>query len=373
MKVMSGIDHIILYLFLFGASFVWSKANSLHRKQFSIIFALLFIFVVGSRIWGPDYEWYNYKVDHPNDLDVKEDELGFQWLNSLIRFVGLNGDGAFYIYALILMIGMVFVINSFKCNWRYMCLLVIPAILLETSIHIRQGIAFSFALISYYFLRKDKKAWAIVFAIVAFNIHKIIIVLFLIAFVAFLLSKKKIPVWTIISAYTIATFLPQVLNLDSIMQYLNFIQIGGKYSGYIDDSERWFSEDASNMEWKQGTLALILSYLYDVAMFLVVNIYLKKEENKEIRILFYMFAIGAVFIKFFFLNELLRRTFTMPYMVYFVPVGFALSYLSAKFRIILSKAEIKVFIFSVGLIILYNILYWGRFILMNKDCKFLWS
>ena len=42
MKVMSGIDYIILYLFLFGASFVWSKANSLHRKQFSIIFALLY-------------------------------------------------------------------------------------------------------------------------------------------------------------------------------------------------------------------------------------------------------------------------------------------------------------------------------------------
>lgn len=370
---MSDIDHIILYLFLFSASLVWSKSNSLHRKQFSIIFASLFIFVVGSRIWGPDYAWYNYKVDHPNDLSVKEDELGFQWLNTLIRFVGLNGDGAFYIYALILMIGTVSVINSFKSNWRYMCLFIIPAILLETSTHIRQGIAFSFALISYYFLRKDKKAWAIVFAIVAFNIHKIIIVLFIVAFVAFLISKKKIPVCVIISAYTIATFLPQILNLDNIMQYLNLIQIGGKYSGYIDNSERWFSESASNLEWQQGTFALALSYLYDVAMFLIVDLSLKKDENKEVRTLFYTFVIGAVFIRFFFLNELLRRTFTLPYMVYFISVGYALSFLSVKLRNILSRTEVKVFITSVVIIILYYVLYWGRFIFMNKDCKFLWS
>lgn len=370
---MSNFDHILLYLILFGLSFIWCKAEYSEKKRIGIIFAFAYVFIVGSRTWGADYAWYNYKVDHPNDLIVKEDEIGFQWLNDIIRIIGLNGDGAFYIYALILMIGAVSLVNGYKDKGRYMCLFVIPAIIHETSGHIRQGVAFSFALISYSFLRRGKKAWAITFAIVALNTHKIIIVLFFIMFVAFLLSKKNIPIWMIIVTYTIATFMPHVLNLDAIMQNINFIQIGGKYSGYIDNSERWFSEDANNIEWQQGTLALILSYLYDVAMFLVINKYLRKEENKEIKTLFYAVVIGAVFIRFFFLNELLRRTFSLSYMLYFMPIGYSLSYISERMKTILTKKGQQIFIACIGVIILYSTLYWGRFILANRNCNFLWS
>lgn len=370
---MSSIDHIVLYLFLFGASFLWSKANSSNRKQLSIIFATLFIFVVGSRTWGPDYIWYHYVVDHPNDLRVTEDEIGFQWLNVVIRYIGLNGDGAFYIYAIILMIGTLSLINSYKENGKYMCLFAIPAVMLETSIHIRQGVAFGFALISLYFLKKSKSIYALLFAFIAFNIHKIIIVLFLFYFICFILSRRKIPIYIIIAIYTIATFVPQVINLDNFMQYLNVIQIGGKYDSYINNSERWFSEDASNLEWQQSTIALILSFLYDISMFYVTNLYLKKQENKEIRTLFYLFAIGAIFIRFFFLNELLRRTFNLLYILYFIPVGYALSFLLRKTKNSLLKEEKTMLTISICLILIYLVLYWGRFVFANKDCNFLWT
>ena len=370
---MSNIDHIILYLILFGASLLWSQANTSNRKNIGLIFAALFIFVIGSRTWGPDYAWYHYKVEHPNDLKVKDDEIGFQWLNAFIRFIGLNGDGAFYIYALILMIGTLTIINSYKKDGRYMCLLVIPAIMLQTSVHIRQGIAFSFALISFYFLRKNKKLYSFLFAFIAFNIHKIIIVLFFFYFICSLLSKKKIPIYIIIAIYTIATFIPQVINLDNFIPYLNFIQIGGKYEGYINQSEIMFSQDANRVEWQQSTIALILSFLYDISMFFIMNLCLKKQENKEIRTLFYLFSIGAIFFRFFFLNELLRRTFSLLYIFYFIPVGYALSILLNKKKYSLSKNERKMLIISICLMIIYNILYWGRFILANKDCNFLWT
>lgn len=370
---MSNIDHIILYLILFGASFLWSKANSSNRKQLSIIFAALFIFVVGSRTWGPDYSWYHYKVDHPNDLRVKEDEIGFQWLNAVIRYIGLNGDGAFYIYAIILMIGTLSLINSYKENGKYMCLLAIPAFMFDTSVLIRQGVAFAFALISLYFLRKGKWIYALSFAFIAFNIHKIIIVLFIFYFICFLLSKKKIPIYIIIAIYTIATFIPQVIKLDNFMQYLNFIQIGGKYDGYVNNSDKWFSQDANNAEWQQSTIALILSFLYDISMFYVTNLYLKKQENKEIRTLFYLVAIGAIFFRCFFLNELLRRIFKLLYIVYFIPVGYALSFLIRKEKDSLLKKEKTMLSISICLILIYLVLYWGRFVFANKDGIFLWT
>lgn len=370
---MSNIDHIILYLILFGASFLWSKANSSNRKQLGVIFATLFVFVVGSRTWGPDYSWYHYKVDHPNDLRVKEDEIGFQWLNFIIRCIGLNGDGAFYIYAIILMIGTLSLINSYKENGQYMCLLAIPAFMLNTSVLIRQSVAFAFALISLYFLRKRKWIYALLFAFIAFNMHKIIIVLFLFFFICFLLSKEKVPIYIIIAIYTIATFVPQVINLDNFTQYLNAIQIGGKYDSYINNSERWFSEDASNLEWQQSTIALILSFLYDISIFYVTDLYLKKQENKEIRTFFYLFAIGAIFFRCFSLNELLRRTFNLLYILYFIPVGYALSFLLRKRKNSLLKKEKTMLNISICLILIYLVLYWGRFVFANKDCNFLWT
>lgn len=370
---MSNIDHILLYLILFISAFLWSKANVSNKRNLGVIFSLIYVFVIGSRTWGPDYDWYKYKVDNPHDLTVQEDEIGFQWLNAVIRIIGLNGDGAFYIYAVILMIGVVLIIHSYKENWQYMCLLVVPAIMLETSTHIRQGIAFSIALISFFFLKENKKFWAVIFALIAFNIHKIIIILFVLYFVAHALSKRKISLYVIILAYTIATFLPHVLNLDSFMQYLNVIQIGGKYSGYVDNGENWFSTDANNAEWQQSTVTLMLSYLYDIALFVVVSFALKMQENKYIRTLFYLFVIGAIFVRFFFLNELLRRTFTMPYIIYFIPVGYSLSYFSTKTKYLLKKKEYNTYKVCCCLIFVYIALYWGRFIFANKDCNFLWT
>ena len=245
--------------------------------------------------------------------------------------------------------------------------------MLETSIHIRQGVAFGFALISLYFLKKRKWMYALLFAFIAFNIHKIIIVLFLFYFICFLLSKKKVPIYIIIVIYTIATFIPQVIKLDNFTQYLNVIQIGGKYDSYVYNSDKWLSQDANNAEWQQSTTALILSLLYDISMFYVTNLYLKKQENKEIRKLFYLFAIGAIFIRFFFLNELLRRTFTLLYMLYFIPVGQALYFLLGKIKNSLLKKEKTMLSISICLILIYLVLYWGRFVFANKECDFLWT
>lgn len=371
---MSSLDHILLYILLFGIAFIWSQASPANRKKCSLIFAALYIFIVGSRTWGADYDWYHYNVEHPNDARVLEQEIGYQWLNACIRFIGLNGDGAFYIYALILMIGVLALVNSYKENWRYMCLLIIPAILLETCGHIRQGIAFGVALLSLAFLRKNKKVLALLFAFVAFNMHKIIVVLFLFYFISYLLSKKKIPIAIIILVYAIATFAPQVLDIDKFTQYFSALQVGGKYSRYIENSDLWFSSDASNDSWSQSPLALALSFLYDVAMFIVVNLCLKKQENKELRTYFYTFIIGAVFVRFFFLNELLRRTFNLLYILYFIPVGYSISYLiTRKVRAQFEPGEKYTFNVCLGVIALYLILYWGRFIVVNANCNFLWS
>ena len=330
------------------------------------------ISLIVSRTWGPDYEWYKYKFNHPDSFSAKEDELGFQLLNNFIRFIGINGDCAFYIYALILMWGVLSIINNYKKNWQYMCLFVVPAMMLETSIHIRQGIAFGFALIAFSYINKNDVKKSILFAFIAFNIHKVIIVLFIIYFIVFFLSKKKIPIYLIAIAYTIATFVPQVFNMDSLTKYVELIQIGGKYDGYIDNANSLFSNDANRSNWQQSPAALIISYLCELSMFIIIDIALKKKEYREMRIYYYMFAIGAIFIRFFFLNELFRRTFTLPYMLYFIPLGYAISFISSNKKNLSHKNRI-IYIICINFIIIYMFLYYGRFTLLNEDCGLLWN
>ena len=369
---MSNLDHIILYLILFGISFVWSKTNISNRKQIGIVFAIMYIFVVGSRTWGPDYEWYRYKVDNPNNWIIKEDEIGFQILNNIIRLVGLNGSYAFYVYAIILMIGVLSIINSYKNNWKYICLLIIPAIMLETSIHIRQGISFGVALIALSYIRKNKLILAGIFAFISFNIHKIIIIFFFILMISFILSKRKIPLHYIIILYTIATFIPQTINMDNYTHYLTSITFSNKYDGYIENADIWFSSDANNSIWQQSSYALLLSYLRDISMFIIINIALKIQENRELRYYFYAFVIGAIFIRFFFLNEILRRIFILPYMLFFIPVGYALTYVSNK-KVVLPPIWNIIKTYCNCIIIIYFTLYWFRYIFFNKDCNFLWT
>lgn len=370
---MSNIDHILLYLILFASFYLWSESDTKKKYINGIIAVIIFTFVVGSRTWGPDYEWYNYKVDHPNDLLVKEDEIGFQFLNTCIRHIGLNGDYAFYIYALLLIIGVSYIIYSYPKNWKYMCIFVIPAILLETSIHIRQGIAFGIALIALAFINKAKWKLSILYGVIAFSIHKIIIIFFLIYGLAYLLSNKKIPLPIILILYTISTFIPQIININQLVPFISNIEIGGKYDSYIENSERWFSNESNNEEWQQGYVALILSYIYDIAMFVIIDLYLKKENNQNIRSYYYTFVIGAIFVRFFFLNELLRRIFSLPYMLYFIPLGFSISYLTLNKHLILNKKESTLFKCFYYTLYLYIFLYWGRFIFLNKDCNFLWT
>ncbi len=369
---MSNIEHIILYLLLFFLMFVWGKEN--YNKQSwrfcisALIPILCFAIITGCREWGVDYDLYKYKMTHPDASSVKKDEYLFLLLNKIILFLELDGTGGFIIYSIIIIIGSFIFIRSFKIYSKYMYALLLPAILIETMIHIRQGIAFGVSLIALSFLNKTNWKMFVLFSFIAFNIHSISILLLLACIVLFCLRRYIIPIWASIPMYCIAIFLPQYINYTFIQKLLVFLPVkGSKYVVYIKHMSSLFSEKANRMEWMQSPLALLLSSLFDISIIIISYWYLKKIHNPIVNIYYNIFVIGAILVRIFFLNELLRRSFTLYYMLYFVPLAYCFFWFS------LENKKSKGFIVGFGCIIAYLIAYWGRFVFLNENTVFVWQ
>lgn len=374
---MSNIDHIILYLFLFFLMYVWGKGNyDKPTKWFwisAVVPILCYAVITGCRTWGPDYTWYKYKITHSNDITVRKDEILFRCLNGLIRSTGLDAEYGFILYGIIIMTGALFFIRSFDYKSKYMFALIVPAILIETSTHIRQGIAFGVSLIALGFL--NKKNWWLfaVFLLVAFNIHKISALLLGACLVSYFLSDRIIPLKISLIIYCISIVLPEYVNYDLLRKIIDVLPVrGDKFQVYVDEFSIWFSSHANRTDWLQSLPALTLSALFDLSIMILSYRYLKIIGNRSVAVYYNLFVSGAILTRIFFLNELLIRTVYQLYMFYFVPLGYCL-YLYNIVNVPLGHRRINTVAVCFGCVMLYLCLYWGRFILLNKDGLFIWS
>lgn len=374
---MSNIDHIILYLFLFLFMYFWGKENYAKKTwEFwlcAIVPMLCFAIITGCRTWGVDYDWYKYKMCHPEDFKVKKDELLFLRLNDLIRFLKLDGEVGFVVYSIIIITGAFIFIRSFKGYSKYMYALLTPAILLGTMRHIRQGVAFGVSMIALNFLNEKKWCLFILFSLIAFNIHHISILLSITCFVLYIFRNNIIPPRVSVPAYCIAIFLPQYIDYAIIQKVLNFIPVeGSKYVGYIKNMPVWFSHKANHFEWTQSPLTMVLSALFDISIIILCYGYLKKVYTPIVNIYYNTFVIGAILVRIFFLNELLRRSFNLYHMLYFIPLGYCF-FLYNIGNTPLGEKRINGFIVGFGCIMVYLIAYWARFIFLNEAAIFMWQ
>ncbi len=356
--------------------YVWGKDN--YNKQSwkfwisAIIPIFCFAIITGCRTWGADYNWYKYKMTHPTDFTVKKDEYLFLCLNGVIRFFNLDGEAGFIVYSAIIIVGAFIFIRSFKYS-KYMYALLLPAILIEPMNHIRQGIAFGVSLIALGFLNKENWKMFALFSLIALNIHSVSILLPITCLALFCCKNWIIPVQASVPIYCIAIFLPEYIDYTFIQKIVSVLPVeGSKYVNYVKSMSNWFSINANNIDWKQSSVALVLSALFDISIIILSYGYLKKINNPIINIYYNLSVTGAILVRIFFLNEILRRTFTMYYMFYFVPLGFCF-FLHNIDRLPLGQKRVNTVMTCFGCIMIYLFAYWSRFIFFNKEGFFIWQ
>lgn len=357
--------------------YYWGKENyGKPTKWFWISAAipiLCYAVITGCRTWGPDYAWYKYKITHPGELIVRKDEFLFQALNSLIRVTGLQAEYGFILYGIIIMTGAFVFIRSFDERSKYMYALIVPAILIETSTHIRQGIAFGLSLVALGFLNKKNWWMFACFSFVAFNVHKISALFLIACLVLYFLRDRLIPLRISVAVYFVAIFLSEYVDYNFLQKLISVLPVeGSKYQVYTEEFSIWFSTRANRMDWLQSIPALVLSALFDLSIMALSYRYLKIIGNRTVAMYYNLFVLGAILTRTFFLNELMLRTVYQLYMLYFVPLGYCL-YLYNIVDVPLAHRRINAVSVCFGCVMLYLCLYWGRFIVLNENGLFIWG
>lgn len=353
---------------------MWNKRTGL-SFWFSALFPLLTVsLILGSRTWGADYLWYKYQFQHALDFGMLQDQQPlFVYFNRLLRWIGLNYVGAFTVYSLIYFVATFKLFKSFGKYSKYMYAFALPAYIGFGTDIIRQTIATGLAIMVILEFNQKKYKSSAVFIVLAGMIHSasVIIVAFYLLFK--FIWQKPLPVYITIPLYLILIFFfkPEWLNgLNIVFASLNLGD--SKFQGYVDNSDKWFSNEGMNDIYTQGIVPLILNTGFIISIFYLGYKALEKKENKDLAIIYNMVVIGYLGLRLFFNLEILRRFFIPNTMLYPVVLGYVLFFFKYEVKEKYIN-EIRIINTCYILIFLWLFMYWGRFIFLYPDYKFVWN
>jgi hypothetical protein len=385
---MSNFDHIVLFLFLFSGFILWGKYFSSTPKKvefwiFAFIPITVYSLITGSRYgWGPDYIFYKYRLE--NALRYPEEQLGFKWINQTIKFLDISYVGGYIIYSFVFITCVFILIRSYNRSSIYMYYFVIPATLIFVTSAIRQGLALSFVFLGLYFLNKKKWIGVILCILVGSSIHSSILVTVVIIGAVYLFIKNPIN-WKIsIPFYLFFTFLFNPSNFSFVSIYISkYISLGNSFQSYIDNSDVWFGKEAANDIYNQSPFALFTSSSFYISIIYLGYITLKFKTHNQIVYIYNVVVIGLIFYRIGFNFEILRRIAEPMLMLYFIVLGYTFYIIYNIKRknfhqSLINKHKFKnqlfpYYNFFIVSILIYLILFFGRFIFLNPTANFYWN
>lgn len=374
---MSSLDHIVLFTLLFAIFFFLTKWNQTFlNKHFWAIASvpiLAYSVVLGCRYgWGNDYLWYKRRFENP--YWYADEDPGFRILNLFLQDIGFNYVGAFIFYSFVLIVGAYVLVRDYKEN-KYMLALFLPATLFFSTFPIRQAVAHAFVFLGFHFMNRKKWIWYALMIVCMYSIHPSSIITFAVCSALFFIVKRPFPYQILIPIYIVVTVAADIFSnyffnfFSSISSYL---VLDNKIQNYIDKSDIWFGEEGLNKEWEQGTLTLFLSMAFHISMIYIGCIALKYRPNNQVAYFYNGMIVGLVLLRLFFTLEILKRIAEPFVLLYFIPTGYAISF-TYNNSSILTKREMFLCRFSIISILIYLVLYWGRFILQSPSYKFFWN
>lgn len=373
---MSIIEHILLYCILFGAFYTITKIrqNNLQKSFWTYVLPIIFLYslILGCRYgWGNDYFWYKSRIEHP--FQYESESLGFGLLNQTLKDLGFNYVFVYIIYSLIFILCGFYYCKDFKYN-KYMLALFLPATIVASPHTIRQSLGHSFIFLCLLFINRKKWLSLSMSLLLAYSIHSASILLLVLPVLFFIFYNKPIsykitvPIYVIASVMTI-TISEYVARIATGV--LPLITLNNKFNGYLHD-DSWFGKYAINEDWQQGIVTLTLSIIFHVGIIYLGYIALHYKPNKAIAYVYNTVIIGFILLRCFWCFEIFNRM-VLPYTIlYFVPLGYAF-YILRYTKSSLTVIERKLCNISSLGIILYLVLYFGRFIFLSPDYLFFWN
>lgn len=378
---MSPIDHILLYVLLFSVFYFFAK-NSKHCKtekdfwKLALIPILCFVIIEGCRYGrGQDYPAYKYRFEHITPTE--EPQKLFLLLMQTLDAIGFNYIGAFMTYALIFITGTIFFIrktfNRDEAQWMY--LFILCSMLIYSESMIRQYIAMPFMFISLGCIYKKNWLMMIISLIIVCGIHSGAMVSIPFFLFFYFLYKKVLPIkivitllffaYYIISAGAFSSIGIQILGALNITQFLG----NDNLTHYIEDSDRWLGADSYIDATEQTFITKALQFIFDSSILIATYKVLQIKQERLITTFYNIISVGFILNRLFFGYEIFARMTGQLYIFWFIPLSYSI-YIYGKLKFQCDKNKLKPYII---LALLYQIMFYARFIFLNPKVKFIWS
>lgn len=378
---MLAMAFMVDYNYRHGGQVITVGDNKEKRKFSGIVWffiigmSLIYVFTEGLRYgrgvdqlgnYGPYYLMVNgshYIFDYePLFIFVNKT------LNSVDPLLGILPFGSiFFVYAIAFIISLICLYSLFKNCSKYFLVFAILATLSFQENFIRQAFSASMIFIAIYFYEKDKWKVAIIFLIAALLIHKGNVLFIGILILCKLLFKKKCISWKlsipIFLAFEFFVQLDTVFNiLQNLVPYLNLSE-DDSMTHYLTNTDYIEHEIDAASEWKRGAFTQLITVLFYISAYYVCS-YIGKRY-KGYNYLFNTFIISSLVFEPFRLYGTLSRAFIAGSLLWFIPLSIGFyewkKYKNVPFRL------------SIVMMLIYVITYWGRFIFLNPDAKYVWD
>lgn len=341
---MFNIEHFLLFTILFGLSFALAtKPQKSYDRNFwgaTAFFIIAYTLIVGLRYgWGHDYVRYEYyynilEYDYSKDYDV-----AFWNFYKVVKAIDLPFSGWLLISTLTIIVSYFYIVKAMKGD-KYMLMLFLPATLLTTTYAMRQfqaiayiNIAVGLLLFSDNLLQKKKISIVIstILLLLAYHTHAGSIA-YAMPFLLFLFYKKAgaLPYKVTIIAYLGCIVFSSIINAilsDNILNMIQGLTVTDHLQGYVDHVEgRVLGEDAiDEATFGYGGAFQIFHYVAYVALFYITGKALKIAPNKNVTIIYNIVIVALLLQEVFFAQEMLRRVIDPFAILYFIPLGYAIS------------------------------------------------
>ena len=137
-------------------------------------------------------------------------------------------------------------------------------------------------------------------------------------------------------------------------------------NNYTQNADRWLGGDSYLENTEQTFFAELLQFFFECAAIYISYWALKIRKNDKILLFYNMMIVGFVTCRLCFGYEILYRLTEQMRFFWFVPVGYSMRYLPSQ-----GKAN-KAFVVTKYVIIIYNVLFFSRFIFLYPEAKFFW-
>ena len=337
------IEYLLLLLL---AIILFFYPNSGKKSILNIVFICLAIFLAGFRDMIGGYDVYIYAEVYESILEGENYNGGFEpffvFYFKLLNFINGDRHFMFFITSLIILGSYFYFLKKLSVWFYFSIFIFFCKFYLMFFVYLRQGLAISFVLFSFYFLLKEKKLKAVILTITAILFHKSALIFLPFIFLANI-KLSKIGILFLVVFISILSFSPisEVLftSIGNSMDQNKFVQYIKLSRGY-----NFF-------------------YIFE-SFFLFVLLFSFKEKfylNKQNKIIFNGIVIYSLLTLFGITNPTLIRLSWYYFM--FICLGLPIIYFFIQ-DIKLRK------IFKILIFVYYTILF-TRLILLYDSGDFL--